>query len=167
MIQVYTGNGKGKTTAAVGLAIRAAGAGLRVYICQFLKQRASAETGILKKIKNISLERFGSRSFVRPPVCPRDRRTAYRGLCRVKEVIASNRFDVIILDEINLAVRLGLIATEDILALIGMAGSRVELVFTGRYAHPALLRRADLVSEVRARKHYYRKGVKGRQGIEY
>ena len=167
MIQVYTGNGKGKTTACLGLAIRAAGAGLKVFICQFVKNIKCSELNSLKKIKNITIEQFGSGCFVRTKARPKDKQAAVSGLKRAGGVIDQKRFDVVILDEINVAVHLGLVNPEEVAALIEKTPSNIELILTGRNAHAGIIKKADLVSEIKEVKHYYKRGVKARRGIEY
>lgn len=167
MIQVYTGNGKGKTTAALGLALRAAGAGLKVYIGQFCKGRQCSEIKALKKIENIKLERFGSVCLIGKKPNVKDIALAQKGLERIKAALAGKKFGVVILDEINFALRAGLINNRAVIELIRRAPKNVELVLTGRYAPPEILRIADLISEIKNVKHYYKKGAKARRGIEY
>jgi len=166
LIQVYTGNGKGKTTAAIGLAVRAAGAGFNVYIAHFCKGRRCSELNILKKIKNIRVRQFGGNRFIMKPD-ERSVRSARQGLRCVKEIICGGNFDVIILDEINVAVKLGLLCVDDILGLIKEAPRSLELILTGRDAHPEVLKAADLASEIKDIKHYFSKGKKARKGIEF
>lgn len=167
MIQVYTGDGKGKTTAAFGLALRAAGAGLRVFICQFTKGRDCSELKALKKIKNIKIEQFGSGCFIKKKPNKNDIRFAQEGFKKIETTISRNLFDIIILDEINIAMDLNLITTREILRLISNCPTTVELVLTGRKAKPCIIKAADLVSEIKEIKHYYKKGIKARRGIEY
>lgn len=167
MIQVYTGCGKGKTSAALGLALRAAGAGLKVYIGQFIKSGRYGETNALKKIKGIKIEQFGSGCFIRKNPGARDIRLAKDGLAKIKKVIAKKNYDIIILDEINVALKLGLLELTDVIKVIKSIPGKTELVLTGRSAHPAVIKLSDLVSEIKERKHYYKKGIKARRGIEY
>jgi len=166
MIQVYTGNGKGKTTAALGLAVRAAGQGLKVYIGQFLKGRNYGELRALKKIKNIKVEQFGRTCFIKKTPSGEDVELAKKGLEKIKKVILKRTYDMVILDEINIALNLGLIKLKDIMLLIKNTPKKIELVLTGRYAHPKIIKIADLVSQIKAVKHYYKKGIKARKGIE-
>ncbi|MCM8797349.1 MAG: cob(I)yrinic acid a,c-diamide adenosyltransferase [Candidatus Omnitrophica bacterium] len=166
MIQVYTGNGKGKTTAAFGLALRAAGNGLKVYIAQFVKGKPYGEIKALRKIKNIEVEQFGRTCFIKKSPVSKDILLAKEGLNKVRQILMKGRHDVVILDEINIAIKLGLIPLKDVLGLIDDC-SRTELVLTGRYAHPQIVKKADLVSEIKERKHYYRKNIKARKGIEF
>jgi cob(I)alamin adenosyltransferase len=167
LIQVYTGNGKGKTTAALGLAIRAAGAGYKVYICQFLKGRYCSELTSLRKLKNIRVEQFGRRLFMRGPCAKKDIDLAKRGLEAVREAIKTKKCDIIVLDEINLALKLKLLKLKDVVSLIKSAPKKTELVLTGRHAHHKIMKIADLVSFMQDRKHYYKKGIKARRGIEF
>ncbi len=167
MIQVYTGNGKGKTTAAFGQAIRAVGAGLKVFIGQFIKGRNYSEINTLKKIKNIKIEQFGRDCFIKREPSKKDIALARSGLERVRKIISLRIYDMVILDEINVALRLKLLKLEDVISLIKNTSKKTELVLTGRYAHPEILKIADLVSEIKDRKHYYKKGQKARKGIEF
>jgi cob(I)alamin adenosyltransferase len=166
-VQVYTGEGKGKTTAALGLALRAAGAGLRVFIAQFLKCGRSSELKVLRKLnKHIVAEQYGRTRRPCGAMGLRDRKYATAGLTHVRKVVMSGDFDVVILDEANVAVHENLFSVDDLMALIKDRPPGVELVFTGRYAHPRLVRAADLVTEMHNVKHYYSKGVRARKGIE-
>lgn len=165
MIQVYTGDGKGKTTAALGLALRAAGAGLKVYIGQFLKGRYYCELATLKKLKNIKVEQFGSGCFIRKTPSTKDKELARRGLEKAKKHLKD--YDVIILDEINVALKLNLLRLKDVLGLMKNIPKKTELILTGRNAHPEILKLADLISEIKAKKHYFQRGIKARKGIEY
>lgn len=167
MIQVYTGNGKGKTTAAFGLALRAAGAGLKVYICQFLKGKYCCELISLKKFKDITIEQFGNISFVRRRPTAKDIDSARQGLEAAKKAIQGKKYAVIILDEINVALKLGLLELNEVLLLIKKYCKVKELILTGRNAHPKIIEIADLVSEIKDKKHYYKKGTKARRGIEF
>lgn len=167
MIQVYTGCGKGKTTAALGLALRAAGAGLKVYIGQFIKGELYSELKALKKIRNIKVEQFGRGCFIKRKVSEIDRELAKSGLEKIKVIIRKKKFNLIILDELNTALHLNLISLKEIVDLIKKAPKNIELVLTGRYAKSDIIRLADLVSEIKEIKHYYKKGVKARRGIEF
>lgn len=166
MIQVYTGNGKGKTTAALGLALRAVGAGLKVYIGQFIKSGDYCEVKALRKIKAIKTEQFGRGCFIRKSPSRIDKDLAQKGFDRIKKIIEENDYDVVILDEVNVALKVGLLDLKDLLTLLKDAPKKTELILTGRYAHPQVIRAADLVSEIKEVKHYYRKGIKSRIGIE-
>ena len=165
-IQVYTGNGKGKTTAALGLAIRAAGAGLHVFIAQFVKGIKTGEPESLKKLEsNITIRQYGCSEFVTTPG-RRDKELAANGISGVKEAIISGEYDVVILDEANIAVDLNLCAVEDIIDILDMKPENIEIIITGRNAHPLILERADLITEMKDIKHYYKKGIQARKGIE-
>jgi len=166
MIHVYTGNGKGKTTAALGLALRATGAGLKVYIGQFIKNGDYCEVKALRKIKGIKTEQFGRGCFIRKSPSKTDIELAKKGFGRIKKIIEGNTYDVVILDEINVAIKVGLLNLKDLLELLKKAPKKIELILTGRYAHPKIIKAADLVSEIKEVKHYYRKGIKSRIGIE-
>lgn len=166
MIQVYTGNGKGKTTAALGLAIRAAGNSLKVYIAQFVKGGYYGELKILKKIGNIKVEQFGRKCFIREEPAKVDIELAKKGFEKVKKIVAQKRYDVVILDEINIALKLGLLDLNEVIGFIKNTPRGLELILTGRYAHAKILKIADLVSEIREVKHYFKKGIAARKGIE-
>jgi len=166
MIQVYTGNGKGKTTAAMGLALRAAGAGFNVYIGQFAKGHLCSEHKALKKLKNIKVEQFGRGCFIRHKPEQVDIGLAHQGLEKAKKIIAGKKYRLIILDEINIALKLGLVSLKEVLDLIKHTPDSIELVLTGRYAPLQLMRSADLVSRIKEVKHYHKRGFKARKGIE-
>ena len=167
MIQVYTGKGKGKTTASLGLALRAAGAGLKVYLCQFIKGKVYCELKTLQKIKNIKVEQFGRGCFIKQSPAQKDIELARKGLKKIKKLIEEKKYDVFILDEINIAVKLGLLELRDVVKLLKNTPQRLELILTGRDAHPEILKLADLISEIKEVKHYFKKGIKARKGIEY
>ncbi|MDD5465117.1 MAG: cob(I)yrinic acid a,c-diamide adenosyltransferase [Candidatus Omnitrophica bacterium] len=166
MIQVYTGNGKGKTTAAMGLALRAAGAGFNVYICQFAKGHLCSEHKALKKLKNIKVEQFGRDCFVRRKPVQADIILAHQGLEKAKKIIACKKYRLVILDEINIALKLRLVSIKEVLDLIKHTPKNMELVLTGRDAPARITKVADLVSDIKDLKHYYLKGIKARRGIE-
>ena len=167
MIQVYTGAGKGKTTAALGLALRAAGAGLRVYFGQFLKKGGYSEIAGLKKLPGVTVAQFGRNGFIRTAPEEKDIAAALKGLAAARKAVTCGKFNVVILDEFNVALRLGLFGCSDAMDLISRVPAEVELVLTGRDAEKTVLKCADLVSEVIEVKHYYRAGTKARKGIEY
>jgi cob(I)alamin adenosyltransferase len=170
-IQVYTGGGKGKTTAALGLALRAAGRGLRTYFGQFLKGRMSGEILAAAGLAPLLvIETFGRKGFVvvtdgRAPE-EEDVARAERGLAKCREAMLSGAFDIVVLDEVCVAVDLCLLREADVLDLLGAKPPGIEVVLTGRGATPAVLERADLVTEMVERKHYSAKGVRARDGIE-
>ena len=168
-IQVYTGNGKGKTTAALGLALRACGRGLRVLMIQFMKgggpygEHAAAE----KLAPLLTIIPTGRPGWVRRPnPDPEDIRLAQDALILARTALFGGDYDLVILDEINGAVSFGLVAVEELLDLMRAKPPTVELVLTGRDAHEEIIAAADLVTEMREIKHYYRTGVPSREGIE-
>jgi cob(I)alamin adenosyltransferase len=166
-IHVYTGNGKGKTTAALGLAMRAAGAGLRVFFAQFVKGQDYSELHSFARMADrITLRQYGAVEFVLGCGTDDDARLAARGLVETRQAIASHEYDVVVMDEVNMAVFLGLIPLEDLMAILNGKPEQVELVITGRYAAPQVLAKADLVTEMREVKHYYHSGIIARPGIE-
>ena len=167
-VQVYTGDGKGKTTAALGLALRAAGCGLKVFIAQFCKKRICGEHIALKRFNNlITIKRYGSEKFIKGKPLLKDIRNAQKGLLESSSAMFSGKYDMVILDEVNDAAALGLIDVESITDIIEFKPDEVEIVITGRNAHRKIAQRADIVTEMREIKHYYKNGVKARTGIEY
>ncbi len=167
-IQVYTGDGKGKTTAALGLALRCLGAGCRVLICQFLKKGDFNEVKAIKACfgDKATILQFGSGRFIRGRPGREDRQRVLEGLDTVKELAAQGVYRLVVMDEINVVLSLGLATVQEILDLIESCGTDKEWVLTGRGAPPELVEAADLVTEMRNIKHYYEKGVKARSGIE-
>jgi len=166
-IQVYTGNGKGKTTAAFGLALRAVGAGLRVFIAQFVKNSRYSEIKAIERLGGaVTLRQYGRGDFLNRKPDAEDIRAAREGLKEVQQIMASGLYDVIILDEVNIATYYALFSVEDLLALMEARPDHVELVLTGRKADPRIIEAADLVTEMKEVKHYYRQGVEARVGIE-
>ena len=166
-VQVYTGDGKGKTTAALGLALRASGRGLHTYIGQFMKGQRYGELQALRDHAHITLEQYGEVHHIfRDTVTEEDVAKARQGLERAREAMLSGKYDIVVLDEVNVSVWFGLLETEDVLALLDQKPEHVEVVLTGRRAPQALIDRADLVTEMRAVKHYYQQGVNARVDIE-
>ncbi|MBW1840514.1 MAG: cob(I)yrinic acid a,c-diamide adenosyltransferase [Deltaproteobacteria bacterium] len=166
-VQVYTGDGKGKTTAALGLCLRAAGAGLKVFIAQFIKMGEYSEIKALKKFSDqITLTQFGLGRFIKGKPSPEDIEAAQKGLQKVKSVLSSRKYNIIVLEEANVAVTCGLFSEQALLDIIDAKPDDVELVITGRGAAPQIIERADLVTEMTPVKHYFQKGVKARVGIE-
>ena len=166
---MYTGNCKGKTTAALGLAFRAMGRGLKTYIGQFMKGQYYAELKSAEMVKPyITIEQYGKGSFVHftNPPQEEDVQMARNGLERIKKAMFSGDYDIIIFDEINTANYFHLISTEEMLEVIRSKPDGVEVVFTGRYAPPEVIVAADLVTEMAQVKHYYEQGVPARDGIE-
>jgi len=166
-VHVYTGNGKGKTTAAFGLALRAAGAGLKVYIAQFVKGMKYSELDALHKLSDsITLKQYGRSCFIHESPKDEDINMAQQGLREVKEIMCSGEYQMIILDEANIATHYNLFSVEELLDFIQAKPEEVELIITGRMADPRIIEKADLVTEMKEIKHYYQKGVQARDGIE-
>jgi len=166
-VHVYTGNGKGKTTAAFGLAMRARGRGKKVCIIQFMKPDEGYGEQISARKLGIELHAFGTNRFVNKKN-PRkeDIERAEQALQFAREKLRED-YDLLILDEINVALDFNLIKLDDVMELIDSLPEKTELVLTGRYAKPEIIEKADLVTEMREVKHYYTKGVMAREGIEY
>jgi cob(I)alamin adenosyltransferase len=169
LVQIYTGDGKGKTTAALGTVIRALGHGLRVYIAVFMKgDYPYGEWDFLSKQPNIKIDRFGLRTFCDPQnLKPEEIEQARQALAAAREAMLSGNYDLVVLDEVNVAVGWKLIELEEVLKLIKEKPGNVELILTGRRADPRLIQEADLVTEMLNIKHPYEKGIKARQGVEY
>jgi len=166
MIEVYTGNGKGKTTAALGLAFRAVGQGLRVCMIQFMKAHKYGEVKASKSLPNFELVQFGRKEFVSKKNPEKiDVELARKGLANAKEIIGSKKYDMVILDEINVAIDFRLIPVEEVIELI--KDQSAEIILTGRYADDRIIKIADYVSEIKEIKHPYKKGETARKGIEY
>ena len=166
-VQVYTGDGKGKTTAAIGLAIRALGAGWRVFIAQFLKSGEYSEHKALAQFSDhLTIKTYGRNVFIKREPEEEDRRLAQEAYQEIAEIVASGQYRLVILDEANVAVYYDLITVDQILDLIDRRTEGVELLITGRYAHSRLIERADLVTEMREIKHYFDRGIKARVGVE-
>ncbi|MCL4536673.1 MAG: cob(I)yrinic acid a,c-diamide adenosyltransferase [Nitrospirae bacterium] len=167
-IQVYTGNSKGKTTAALGLALRAAGAGLKIFIAQFIKKRRCSEHKALERFKDlITINQYGTGFLKGEKPTKSEIDAARKGLEEVKNIISSKTYDMVVLDEINVAVHHKLLNVEDIVDLLNSRPLNTEVVLTGRYADEKIIEMADLVTEMKEIKHYYKKGVKARRGIEH
>ncbi|NLG27878.1 MAG: cob(I)yrinic acid a,c-diamide adenosyltransferase [Chloroflexi bacterium] len=166
-VQLYTGDGKGKTTAALGLALRASGRGLRTYIGQFMKGQACGETRALRDHPLITLEQYGDVLCIRrEEVTAEHIARAQQGLARARAAMLSGQYALVVLDEVNVAIWFGVLPLSDVLALLDERPPQVELILTGRRAPEELIARADLVTEMREVKHYYVQGVTARVGIE-
>jgi cob(I)alamin adenosyltransferase len=168
-IQIYTGNGKGKTTAAIGQAIRAAGHGLKSCIIMFMKDFPYGELAVLKKLEQwITVEQFGDDRFVFQKRPPNDNEigAAQSGLKRAREAMRSGEYDIVILDEVCVTTYFGLLTPEEVLPLLEEKPASVELVLTGRYCPDEWIAKADLVTRMDEVKHYYQKGVTTRKGFE-
>ncbi len=168
MIHIYTGNGVGKTTAALGLALRFLGRGKRVALVQFLKKQPSGEITALARFDGCRVRRFGTENFLidRPPD-REDYREAEAGLAEAERILKGDGVDLLILDEVNVALDLGLVPLTRVEKLIGDCPGETELVLTGRNCPPPLLARADYVSEIREVRHPFRRGVPPRAGVEF
>jgi len=169
LVQVYTGDGKGKTSAAFGLALRAAGRGLKVYVIQFIKGGFDyGELYIVEKIPNLKLASFGRGKFVTEiPASEEDSKLAQEAFDIAKMVVKGGKYDVVVLDEVNVALNLKMISIDDVIDLIKSKPKHVELILTGRYAPMQIIDAADLVTEMKEVKHPYSQGVPPRKGIEY
>ncbi len=166
-IHLYTGNGKGKTTAALGLAIRAAGAGKQIFIGQFVKGMQYAELNALLRLPEITIKQYGLDCFIVNKPNEKDIEAARNGLNEVTRIILSNSYDVVILDEVCIAIYYHLFEVDEIINLIIQKPELMELILTGRYAPKKLYDYADLITEMNEIKHYYQKGVQAREGIEF
>jgi cob(I)alamin adenosyltransferase len=170
LVQVFTGDGKGKTTAALGTIIRAAGHGLNIFIIFFIKGHyAYGEFSTLAKLPNVKLASFGLRQFIYKSreINPEEKRQAEAALAAAREAVNCGRYDLVVLDEINVALDYRLIAVDDVIDIVKNRPSHVELILTGRNADSRLIEIADLVTEMVKVKHPFDKGVKARRGIEY
>jgi len=167
-VQVYTGNGKGKTTAALGLCLRAAGAGKKIYFGQFMKDGDYSEiAALIERFPEVTYAAFGAKGFIRKGnERADDAAYAKAGIVAARAALASGNYDIVVLDEICVAQFMELISLESVMSLIEAKPAHTELILTGRYAHPEIIKCADLVSEICEIKHYYAKGVDARIGIE-
>lgn len=165
-VQVYTGNGKGKTTASLGLSLRAVCAGYKVFYGQFTKGMDYSELKAAEFLKNFELKQYGRAAFIHGKPIQEDIDKAREGLREIKEKLISGEYDLVVCDELNIALFYNLISVEDVIDLIESKPEHTELIITGRYAKDEILERADLVTEMREIKHYYRQGVMARKGIE-
>jgi len=166
-IHLYTGNGKGKTTAALGLALRAAGAGLQVFIAQFVKGMHYSELESLGRIPEINIRQYGLDCFIVNEPTEKDIQAACKGLEEVTDIIRHHRAGVVILDEVCIALHYQLFGLEEIISLLKTKPEDMEIVMTGRYAPVELYEYADLITEMKEVKHYYNKGIDARKGIEF
>lgn len=165
-IHIYTGDGKGKSTAAFGLALRALFANKTVYIGQFIKDMKYHETGIEKIMKGIKIEQLGAGCFIDRKPCDNDKIIAKKSLQKCGQILESGDFDVVILDEINIAIYFELFSSQEVIEILKKRNPRVEVILTGRYATKELIDFADLVTEMKEIKHYYSQGVMSREGID-
>jgi cob(I)alamin adenosyltransferase len=168
LIQIYTGDGKGKTTAAIGQAIRACGHGARVMMIQFMKGREYGELKCARKLDHFEILQFGRDEFVsRTNPDQVDIDLARHGFEKAREVIKNGRHDVLILDEINVAIDFGLLQVEDVVELLKGKPAQMEVILTGRKAPRELMDMANLVTEMRELRHPYQQGIEMRKGIDY
>ncbi len=169
LVQVFTGEGKGKTSAALGIVLRALGHGLRVYIVYFMKgDYPYGERGILSKLPNVKFDSFGGRGFLDPAnITPDDKEQAGKALAAAREAMLSGNYDLVVLDEVNVATAFELIELDEVLELINDKPQNVELILTGRRADTEIIKLADVVTEMLKIKHPYDKGIKARKGIDY
>jgi len=169
LVQVYTGNGKGKTSAAFGVALRAIGRGLKVYVIQFIKGGFDyGELYVVDKLPNLKLKAFGRGRFVtEKPPNREDVKLSEEALAFAEQVVKNSEYDIVILDEINVALNLKLINLDSVLELVKNKPKHVELILTGRYAPEEIIKAADLVTEMKEVKHPFNKGYQARKGIEY
>lgn len=166
-LHIYTGDGKGKTTAAVGLCARALGAGLKIYFAQFMKGKESGEFAVLKKWDdNFDFETFSDDCFIWNKASIEQCKLAQRGLVKVEKILKSAEYDLVIMDEANNCIEKGLFTVDQLLDTIKYKAEETELVITGRSADRKLIEAADLVTEMKKVKHYFDKGVRARKGIE-
>ncbi|MCJ7828320.1 MAG: cob(I)yrinic acid a,c-diamide adenosyltransferase [Dehalococcoidia bacterium] len=169
LVEIFTGEGKGKTSAALGAIVRALGHGLRVYIVFFMKgDFPYGEQKILCQFPNCTVERFGFQEFVDPAhVKPEEREEARKALEAARKAMLSLKYDIVILDEVNVAAAWKLIDVDDVIKVIHDKPENIELILTGRYADPKLIELADLVTDMVKVKHPYDKGILSRKGIDY
>ncbi len=169
LVQVFTGDGKGKTSAALGVVLRALGHGLRVYIVFFMKgDYPYGERNILSQLPNVNMASFGTTEFIYPAnIKPEEIQQARQALAAAREAMLSGNYDLVVLDEVNLAAAWKLVELDEVIKLISDKPPNVELILTGRKADTKLIQLADLVTEMLKIKHPYDEGVVGRKGIEY
>ncbi len=165
-IHVYTGNGKGKTTAALGLSVRAVAAGKKVFFGQFIKGMEYSELKIQAYIPNLVIEQFGIDCFIYNDPTEVDIKLARDGLKKCADILASGEYDVVVLDELNIAIYYNLFTVDEAIEAIKNRAPHVEVVVTGRYAVEKLIEIADLVTEMKEIKHYYMQGIESRVGID-
>ena len=166
--QIYTGNGKGKTTAAFGLALRAAGAGKKVFFAQFVKGKIYSEIKAVEQwLPSITVKQFGRGCFIVKQPQQADIDAARNGLNEIKNILKSGEYHLVVLDEANIAIFYKLFTTSELIKAIEMRHTDTEVVVTGRYAPQELIDAADLVTEMKEIKHYYNNGTEAREGIEF
>lgn len=169
LVEVFTGNGKGKTSAALGIALRASGHGLRVHIIYFMKGSFPyGEQEVLAKLPNVTFASFGYETFVDPTNVKRQEKDeAKKALEAARKAVLSEKYDIVVLDEVNVAVAWELLDIDEVIKMVENKPEKVELILTGRYAAPKLIELADLVTDMVKVKHPYDKGILSRKGIDY
>ncbi|KEI77976.1 cobinamide adenolsyltransferase [Clostridium botulinum A2 117] len=165
-IQVYTGNGKGKTTAALGISLRAICSGKKVFFGQFTKGMKYSELKAPTILPNFTMEQFGRDKFIFGNPEEEDIELAKEGLKKIEKILTSGDYDLVVMDEVNIALYYGLFTVEEVIEVIDKRNPKVEVILTGRYAKEEIIEKADLVTEMKEIKHYYEKGVPARVGIE-
>ena len=168
-MEIFTGDGKGKTSAALGIALRALGYDLRVFIVYFMKgDFPYGEQKVLSQLQNVTFAKFGQLSFVDPNnIKEEEKEEARKALDTARKAMLSNDYDVVILDEVNVAAAWGLVDLKEVIKMIQEKPEKVELILTGRYADDKLIELADLVTNMTKVKHPYDKGILSREGVDY
>ncbi len=167
-LHIYTGNGKGKTTAALGLALRAMGSGKNVFIGQFVKSMAYSETEPIRtSLPQITIKQYGLNCFINQIPTSEDAEAAKKGLSEIESILREAKHELVILDEANIALYYNLFNLNELIRILNCRTENTEVVITGRYAPPELIEYADLVTEMKEIKHYYAKGIKSRKGFEF
>lgn len=165
-IHIYTGNGKGKTTCALGLSLRAVCSGKKVFFGQFVKGMKYSELDAVKYLPNFEMKQYGRDCFIYNNPTKEDIDMAKNALSDMKNILVEGKYDLVVMDELNIALHYKLFTVEEVIEILEARKKNVEVVITGRYALKELMDRADLVTEMKEIKHYYKKGVEARKGIE-
>lgn len=166
-IHIYTGNGKGKTTAALGLSLRAISVSKKVFFGQFVKGMKYSEVKCMDFVPNIEFEQFGKECFINNDPTEDDIKRAELGLTKMNSILKDGKYDIVVMDELNIALYFKLFTVEEVIKAINDRAPHVEVIITGRYAPKELIEIADLVTEMKEIKHYYTKGVENRKGIDF
>lgn len=166
-VRLYTGSGQGKTTAAFGLLMRVLGSGQTAYVGQFVKNEQYNETQVTRYCKRVEIEQLGMGCFLDQPPTELDAQAAQAALVHVAEIMKNGLYDLVILDEITIAIQYGLVTVQEVIDAVKARNPHVEVVMTGRYTPPELVEHADLVTEMREVKHYYQQGVLSRDGYDH
>ncbi|KEI01760.1 cob(I)yrinic acid a,c-diamide adenosyltransferase [Clostridium botulinum] len=165
-IHVYTGNGKGKTTCALGLSLRAVCAGKKVFFGQFVKGMKYSELEAVKYLPGFEMKQYGRNCFIFNNPSKEDINIAKEGLKDIEDILKKGDYDIVVMDELNIALYYKLFSIEEVIKILDNRKENVEVIITGRYASNELINKADLVTEMKEIKHYYSKGVEAREGIE-